>query len=116
MKIRFSINQISFGTLARLCGGELQQLGGREAAVRYICTDSREADAQTAFAALHGEHVDGHDFIDAALENGCPCIICERRNEKLASTKVAVIVVNNTELALARLANGYRSYLRSQRC
>ena len=92
MKIRFSINQISFGTLARLCGGALQQMGGRETAVRYICTDSREADAQTAFVALHGEHVDGHDYIEAALKNGSPCIICERRNEKIASAKVAVIV------------------------
>ena len=112
MKIRFSINQISFGTLARLCGGTLQQLGGSEAAVRYICTDSREADSQTAFVALRGERVDGHDYIESALKNGCPCVICECRNEKLASSKVAVIVVNNTELALSRLANGYRNYLR----
>jgi len=112
MKIRFSINQISFGTLARLCGGNLQQLGGNEASVRYLCTDSREADAQTAFVALRGERVDGHDYIEAALKNGCPCVICERRNEMLASSNAAVIVVNNSELALARIANGYRHYLR----
>ncbi len=112
MKIRFSINQISFGTLARLCGGTLQQLGGSEASVRYVCTDSREADSQTAFVALHGERVDGHDYIEAALKNGCPCVICECRNEKLASAKVAVIVVNNTALALSRMANAYRNYLR----
>ena len=111
MKMNFSINQISFGTLARLCGGALHQSVSGEASVRYICTDSREADAETAFVALRGERVDGHDYIAAALKNGCRCVICEHSNEKLASSRVAVIVVNDTELALSRLANNYRRYL-----
>ena len=53
MKIGFSVNQISFGTLARMCGGELCQGALGEVFVRYICTDSREADAETAFVALN---------------------------------------------------------------
>ncbi len=113
MKTRFSINQISFGTLARLCGGELHQGALGEVSVRYICTDSREADANTAFVALRGERVDGHDFIDAALQNGCRCVICEHRNEALAASDATAIVVNDTELALSRLANNYATqYLR----
>ena len=112
MKTQFSINQISFGTLARMCGGELYQGALGEVAVRYICTDSREADAETAFVALRGECADGHDFISAALQKGCRCVICEHRTEELERSDATAIVVNDSELALSKLANGYRSYLR----
>ena len=112
MKTRFSINQISFGTLARLCGGELRQGALGEVSVRYICTDSREADAETAFVALRGARVDGHDFIANALQNGCRCVICEHRTVELEESNATAIVVNDTELALSRLAHNYRTYLR----
>ena len=115
MRTHFSTNQISFGTLARLCGGELHQGALGEVFVRYICTDSREANAETAFVALRGERVDGHDYIADAIANGCRCIICEHRNEAIVSSDATSIVVNDTELALSRLANGYRSYLRCKR-
>ena len=111
MKIRFSINQISFGTLARLCGGELHQGALGEVAVRYICTDSREADRETVFVALRGERVDGHDFIPMALARGCRCVICEHRTEELEGSDATAIVVGDSELALSRLANNYRNYL-----
>ncbi len=114
MKTHFSINQISFGTLARMCAGELYQGELGEVFVRNICTDSREADAETAFVALRGDRVDGHDYIGAALRNGCRCIICEHRTEELAASSATAIVVNDSELALSRLANHYRNYLRCQ--
>ena len=111
MKIRFSVNQISFGTLARLCGGELHQGALGEVAVRYICTDSREADHETAFVAMRGERADGHDFIAVALSRGCRCVICEHRTEELERSDATAIVVGNSELALSLLANNYRNYL-----
>ena len=111
MKIRFSVNQISFGTLARLCGGELHQGALGEVAVRYICTDSREADRETAFVAMRGERADGHDFIAVALSRGCRCVICEHRTEELERSDATAIVVGNSELALSLLANNYRNYL-----
>ena len=112
MKTGFSINQISFGTLARLCGGELRQGALGEVSVRFICTDSREADTETAFVALRGDRVDGHDYISAALERGCRCVICERSTPELERSEATAIVVNDSELALSKLANNYRSYLR----
>ena len=111
MKTPFSINKISFGTLARMCGGELYQGALGEVSVRYICTDSREADAETAFVALRGERVDGHDYIEYAIKNGCRCVICEHRNEALVASDTTAIVVNDTGLALSKLANNYKSYL-----
>ncbi len=114
MKTHFSINQISFGTLARMCGGEVHRATHGESFVRFICTDSREADAETAFVALRGERVDGHDFVQGALERGCRCVICEHSNEALETSDAAIIVVKDSELALSRLANNYRTYLRSK--
>ncbi|MBR3894926.1 MAG: UDP-N-acetylmuramoyl-tripeptide--D-alanyl-D-alanine ligase [Clostridia bacterium] len=111
MKVHFSTNQISFGTLARLCGGELHQGALGDVFVRNICTDSREADDQTAFVALRGERVDGHDYIATALANGCRCVICEHRTEDLEKYQATAIVVNDSELALSKLANAYRQYL-----
>ena len=111
MKIRFSINQISFGTLARLCGGELYPGTIGRMAVEHLCTDSREADEDTAFVALRGEQVDGHDYIGAALEKGCRLVICEHRTEALVASGASAIVVNDSELALSKLANAYRQYL-----
>lgn len=108
MKTYFSIQPMSFGTLARMCRGELYQGALGEVSVRGICTDSREAGPELAFAALRGEHADGHDYIAKAIENGCRCVICEHRNEALEASNATAIVVNDTELALSRLAYAYR--------
>ncbi len=108
MKIRFSSNTISFGTLARLCQGELHQGALGEVFARFICTDSRETDAETVFVALRGERTDGHRYISQALQNGCRCIICEHSSEEIEAAGATAIVVNDTELAIAKLCNGYK--------
>lgn len=108
MKTYFSIQPMSFGTLARMCQGELYQGALGEVSVRGICTDSREAGPETAFAAMRGARADGHDYIAQALQNGCRCVICEHRNEALEGSNATAIVVKDTELALSRLAYAYR--------
>ncbi|MTB24675.1 MAG: UDP-N-acetylmuramoyl-tripeptide--D-alanyl-D-alanine ligase, partial [Actinobacteria bacterium] len=35
-----------------------------------VVIDSREAETGSLFAALPGEHVDGHDYVLAAADNG----------------------------------------------
>ena len=42
-----------------------------------IAYDSRKTNIDTAFVALKGFRVDGHDYVDKALENGCRCFIVE---------------------------------------
>ncbi len=94
--------------MARLCGGELHQGALGEVFARFICTDSRETDPETVFVALRGERTDGHRFIPEALQNGCRCIICEHSNEEIEAVDATAIVVNDTELAIAKLCHGYR--------
>ncbi|MGH9805094.1 MAG: Mur ligase family protein, partial [Candidatus Acidiferrales bacterium] len=43
-----------------------------------VCYDSREARAGSLFAALPGEHVDGHEFIPRALAAGAVAVLSER--------------------------------------
>lgn len=109
MKISFSTqNGISVKYLAELCGGRLFTEAECERLLRGICTDSREADADTVFVAMRGERVDGHDYIDAALQNGCRCVICEHFDGETSASEVSFIVVGDSELSLAKIAEGYR--------
>ncbi len=115
MKTHFSNNVISFGTLARLCGGELLPGAPGDFSARFICTDSSEADADTVFVALRGARTDGHRYIEVALKNGCRCVLCEQSCEEIEKYGASAIVVKDTELAIAKLANGYRNqYLHSR--
>ena len=111
MKIKMSCGVMTADMLASLCGGVLRDGRGAETQVRAICTDSREADEDTVFCALRGDRVDGHDYIKNVLDAGCRCILCEQSNSLVEACGAAAIVVNDTELALARLANAYRHSL-----
>ena len=78
MKITLSMqNGITAHALARMCRGVLNNEENSNFKINSICTDSREADANTAFFALVGERVNGHDYIPAAVAQGCRCIVSQ---------------------------------------
>ena len=49
-----------------------------DAAVTGLAIDSRAVKPGDLFVAIDGEHVDGHDVIDNALDNGAVAIACTR--------------------------------------
>ena len=49
-----------------------------DAVVTGLAIDSRSVKPGDLFVAINGEHVDGHDFIDNALDNGAAAIACTR--------------------------------------
>mgnify|MGYP004453784417 FL=1 len=57
-----------------------------------IKTDSRKVVAGDTFVAIKGLTVDGHDFIEKAIENGAVKIVCEH-----GSYSVETLVVPNTK-------------------
>ena len=97
--------------LSLMLGATLPFCKGSDPTVRAICTDSREADASTAFVALCGERVDGHDYIGAATERGCPVVIAQRADSRYAESSAVLMLVEDTEAALATLARAYLSGL-----
>lgn len=62
-------------------------------------TDSRLVKNGQIFIALKGHTVDGHDYIDVAIENGAISIVAERNVE----ASVPVLVVPSTEEYLKRV-------------
>ncbi len=108
MKIKLGHGKMSADDIARYSGGELYNYT-RDAALEigFVCTDSREADADTLFIATRGERVDGHDFIIGALDGGCRCVLCEYVPTNIAGREAAFITVENSFDAFAHLAKGY---------
>lgn len=110
MKVRIGKGEMSLGALAEVCGGKLFLKGLDDSvAFSYIATDSREADRETLFAAMRGERVDGHDYMEKALALGDRVFLCERIPSALVDGKNAfgAVVVENTEKALGLLASAY---------
>lgn len=73
-----------------------------------ITTDSRTAVKGCLFAAIKGERVDGHDYIQACFEKGAACVIAERYPEEMYGP---VIIVESTLSALQQIAKYYLASL-----
>ena len=103
------IVQHTQGTLLR---GDAQQQ------VQGVSTDSRTVQPGELFAALHGEHFDGHHFVDAAVQRGATAILVAESPATAtdlvtaAGAPVAVIRVNDTEKALQNFALAHRRRFR----
>lgn len=67
-------------------------VGSTQMAIEKICFDSREVEKFSLFVAVSGTQVDGHRFIDKAIEDGAIAIICEEfpeeRNEGITYVRV----------------------------
>lgn len=63
-----------------------------------VVIDSREVVDGALFVALPGENVDGHDFIDSAIESGAAFALTQRE------TSAPAIIVPDTQKALGDLA------------
>jgi UDP-N-acetylmuramoyl-tripeptide--D-alanyl-D-alanine ligase len=91
---------------ARLLAGDIGTL------IRRIATDSRQTVAGDLFVALPGDKYDGHTFLTGAMERGAAGIMVERRKvegRECWPRSVAVLAVENTRLALGRMAARYRA-------
>ena len=83
--------------------------------IEKFCIDSRKAQANYAFIALEGNNVDGHSFLQEALERGAIAFIIKRDkkdclqkvSKKLLDGKL-VILVDDTLKALTELAKHWR--------
>ncbi|MCK5172034.1 MAG: UDP-N-acetylmuramyl-tripeptide synthetase, partial [Planctomycetes bacterium] len=80
---------------------QLQALVGSPGAAIRIRRDSRRVGKGDIFVAISGTGVDGHDFIDQALENGAGYIVTERPLD--CGGAEAIVVQSSTE-ALGLLA------------
>jgi UDP-N-acetylmuramoyl-tripeptide--D-alanyl-D-alanine ligase len=100
---------LSVAEIAEITSGEIifESTAGNAAATATtvvtgpVVIDSRLAAPGALFAALPGEHVDGHDYAGAAARNGTAVILAAR---PLPGAGAPVIVVPDVTLALGALA------------
>ena len=93
--------------MARAAGGRL--LGPETAfqkEITDVVTDSRKISSGCLFAAIRGEHVDGHSFIRQTIRDGAGCVLAEYLPEG-AEPEVPVLLVEDTRKALRDLAAYY---------
>lgn len=89
---------------AILCGRLINEKNADEE-ILSVVIDSRKVEKGAMFAALKGEHADGHDYIAKAFELGAVCCLAEHAPEDVSGS---VIVVPDVAQALKDLAEAYR--------
>ncbi|MGB1308426.1 MAG: Mur ligase domain-containing protein, partial [Oceanihabitans sp.] len=68
--------------------------------------DSRKIAENDVFFAINGTTINGHEFIDRAIELGAKAIVCENLPNNF-NTDICYIQVANTSSALAIMAANY---------
>jgi len=104
------MNARSLDFVAKACGGELQS-GSPATTIRQVCTDSRKVQPGDLFIALAGGKFDAHDYLADVAGKGAAAVLIARNRTAGASallSTVAVITVEDTRMALGRLAARYR--------
>lgn len=82
--------------------------GDLDLEISDIVYDSRKALEGVMFVAISGFRVDGHDYIDKAIDNGCKVIIIEKDIE--ISADVTVIRLDDTRVGLSIMSRTFFGY------
>jgi len=94
------LQSILFGVALREVVGSTKKL------VNDIQMDSRKVTASSVFVAISGVQVDGHHFIDTAIEKGATVIVCEKL-PGVTVPGVTYLMVENTSVAVAIMAHQF---------
>ncbi|NNE56405.1 MAG: UDP-N-acetylmuramyl-tripeptide synthetase, partial [Flavobacteriales bacterium] len=81
-------------------------IGTTNIAVESIHFDSRKAVGMSLFVAVRGTAVDGHLFIDKAIENGATAVVCEYEPETL-NENITYVIVKDSASALGEIASNF---------
>lgn len=79
-----------------------------EESIRAYSIDSRTVGAGELFFAVKGERLDGHDFVDAALENGATAAVVRKNQLHRYADQTRLLAVDDTLVALQTLATAVR--------
>lgn len=79
--------------------------GNVDVDISKIENDSRKISKGDMFIAIQGFSVDGHCYIDDAIQRGAACIIVEKDMKTIESKDITIIKVKDTYRALARFSS-----------
>jgi UDP-N-acetylmuramoyl-tripeptide--D-alanyl-D-alanine ligase len=95
---------LTFRQIAEMVGGEVVQ--GADVTTTSVVIDSREVKAGSAFFAIKGERLDGHQFLPQALQTAAGAIVSDIPADVPADR--AIVRVPDTTVALKELARSVR--------
>lgn len=98
-----SLNEIIKATNGRL----LYPINCENVIIKSVTINSREIGNSALFVPLVGEKVDAHKFIDLAVNSGVAAVLSQKTD--IPKEDVPIILVDDTKLALQKLATYYRS-------
>ncbi|MBN4062044.1 UDP-N-acetylmuramoyl-L-alanyl-D-glutamate--2,6-diaminopimelate ligase [Bacteroidales bacterium AH-315-I05] len=81
-------------------------MGSTNVAIDNVQFDSRKVDKFNLFVAVCGTQVDGHQFIDQAIESGAVAIVCEEFPGNI-NEQITYVKVKNSSEALGCIATNY---------
>lgn len=86
----------------------LDWIGPNDLSIDALVFDSRKASRANAFVAIKGTTVDGHQFIQQVIDQGCLCVVVEQVQELPAT--VTQIIVPSTAKALGEMAHAFYDF------
>jgi UDP-N-acetylmuramoyl-L-alanyl-D-glutamate--2,6-diaminopimelate ligase len=88
----------------------LQTVAGKtDIEIKNIIFDSRKVEKGSFFVAMGGTQVDGHQFIEMAIEKSASAILCERLPEKLNDEITYIQVINSANAMGLAASNFYQN-------
>lgn len=104
---------VTVNEIASATGGELVSAAADDGnvIVTSVSTDTRTLSTDSLFIALRGDHFDGNSFAVRAVEAGASCLILDELPKDSAELGIPIVLVQDTLLALQRLAKWYRQQL-----
>lgn len=97
------MENLTLKDIAAFCNAEYDNKLDLNQSIGLISNDSRTQGENWVYLAVIGERLDGHDFIDQALDNGAVAVI----THKAAGAKS--LVVKDTYQAIKDIAIGYKN-------
>lgn len=101
--------RLTLAQVADVVGGSLADDADGERTIADVTIDSRTAREGSLFVPLRGEHVDGHDFIDAAVDQGATGYLIAARQPE--SGTPGGVVVDDPADALLGLGAWVRDHV-----
>ena len=86
-----------------------EKSGGLPAEVPGLSIDTRNLDKGDAFFAIKGEHRDGHEFVEDALQAGAGLAVVARANAEQFAANAPLLIVDDVLEALRALARVARA-------
>ena len=75
----------------------LELIGSEDVQISSICFDSRKVAKSSLYLAQKGTQVDGHIFIEKAIESGASVVVCEDLPTEIKDNITYIKVADSSE-------------------